>query len=155
MSYINFIEKEYNDGKITLDEISKKREYYNSLDASEKSSIDRKYSSNFKKTPSEEKVENSVEDGALRGVLSENGVYYLFSILIACLYSFIKMSIDSGGDFDRFYRPGEMFFMNIFVILVIHLFIALPILVLSKSKFSKISFYTILIVSIISLMSNA
>ena len=56
MSYINFIEKEYNDGKITLDEISKKREYYNSLDAGEKSTIDKKYSSNVKKTSSEENV---------------------------------------------------------------------------------------------------
>jgi len=33
MSYINFYEKEYNNGKINLDEVSKKRKYYNSLDA--------------------------------------------------------------------------------------------------------------------------
>ena len=46
MSYINFYEKEYNDGKINLDEMSKKRQYYNSLDAGEKSTIDKKYLSN-------------------------------------------------------------------------------------------------------------
>tara|TARA_X000000368_G_scaffold395849_1_gene363662 strand:+ start:1848 stop:2315 length:468 start_codon:yes stop_codon:yes gene_type:complete len=154
MSYINFYEKEYNDGKITLDEMSKKRQYYNSLDAGEKSTIDKKYLSNVKKTPSEENVGNSLEDGALQGMLGENGFYYLFSILFACIYSFIKMSIDSGGDFDRFFRPGEAFFMNLFVILVIHLFFAVPIWAFSKIKFPKISFYTILIVSILSLIFN-
>ena len=64
------------------------------------------------------------------------------------------MSIDSGGDFDRFFRPGEAFFMNFFVILVIHLFFAVPIWAFSKIKFPKISFYTILIVSILSLIFN-
>ena len=155
MSYINFYEKEYNDGKITLDEMSKKRQYYNNLDAGEKSTIDKKYLSNVEKTSSEEKVENSLEDGALKGILGENGFYYFFSILFACIYSFVKMSIDSGGDFERFLRPVEEFFINFGVILVIHLFFAAPIWVFSKIKFPKISFYTVLIISILSLIGSS
>ena len=117
--------------------------------------IDIKHSSTIKKISPEEKVENSLEDGALEGILGENGFYYFFSILFACIYSFVKMSIDSGGDFDRFLRPVEEFFINFGVILVIHLFFAAPIWVFSKIKFPKISFYTVLIISILSLIGSS
>ena len=117
--------------------------------------IDIKHSSSIKKISPEEKVENSLEDGALEGILGENGFYYFFSILFACIYSFVKMSIDSGGDFDRFLRPVEEFFINFGVILVIHLFFAAPIWVFSKIKFPKISFYTVLIISILSLIGSS
>ena len=84
----------------------------------------------------------------LKGILGEWG----FIIFIACIYSFIKMSIDSGGDFDRFYSPGEEFSFNFFIILFIHFIFAVPIWMFSKIKFTKISFYVMVAVSIYALI---
>ena len=151
MSYINFIEKEYNDGKITLDEISKKREYYNSLDAGEKSTIDKKYSSNVKKTSSEEKVENGLPNQTL-----EINYYYLW--LLSCGFFGLIFFVQQGyrGNFsdlvilDFFFSFLTMGFLPMIFISLI----CFPIKFFSKINFGKLLFWTSIIVGTLNVLNG-
>ena len=151
MSYINFIEKEYNDGKINLYEMSKKREYYNSLDAGEKSTIDKKYSSNVKKTSSEEKVENGLPNQTL-----EINYYYLW--LLSCGFFGLIFFVQQGsrGNFsdlvilDFFFSFLTMGFLPMIFISLI----CFPIKFFSKINFGKLLFWTSIIVGTLNVLNG-
>ena len=151
MSYINFIEKEYNDGKITLDEISKKREYYNSLDAGEKSTIDKKYSSNVKKTSSEEKVENGLPNQTL-----EINYYYLW--LLSCGFFGLIFFVQQGyrGNFSDLVILDFFFsFLSIgFLPMIFISLICFPIKFFSKINFGKLLFWTSIIVGTLNVLNG-
>ena len=165
MSYINFYEKEYNNGKINLDEVSKKREYYNSLDAGEKSTIDKKYSSSVKIISSEEKVDNSVADGALEGVLGENGLpdetleikyYYLW--LLSCGFFGLIFFVQQGyrGNFSDLVILDFFFsFLSIgFLPMIFISLICFPIKFFSKINFGKLLFWTSIILGTVNVLNG-
>jgi hypothetical protein len=151
MSYIKKIEEEYNNGIISLDKLSKQREFYNKLSQDEKEKLNEKFGSKSNETNISKSIPNDklVSDPVL------SGMYYFASTIIGLLYSFLHMIIESGGDLSKYYRPAEEFFINLIVIIVIHLIFAVPIWIFSKSNFSKISLWTILIVSSLVLFSES
>lgn len=77
--------------------------------------------------------------------------FYIGSAFLAAIYSLIKMSIESNGDFERFIDPLEYFFINFSVGALAGLIIATPINLISKGEFSKTLFWTILIIIIMTL----
>ena len=94
-----------------------------------------------------ETKENIIEDNKY--------LFYFLTAVVCSIYSLIHMSIESKGDLGRFYRPFEEFFINFFVSLVIGFIIAIPINLLSKSKFSKTLFWSTLIIMTMSLLGQS
>jgi hypothetical protein len=97
--YIDSIEKDYNDGKITLDEITKLREDYNKLSAYDKRTLDIKYKkaksdSKTNKPPTkinyQEKVVNLLVEqnsklSTIKGILQ----FYLILTILSIITSII------------------------------------------------------------------
>ena len=151
MSYIKKIEEEYNSGIISLDKLSEQREFYNKLSQDEKDELNKKLGSKS----NEKNISKSITKDKLVSESIPNGIYYFASTIIGLLYSFIHMNIESGGDLTKFYEPVEEFIINFLVIIIIHLFIAVPIWAFSKGNFAKTSLLTILIVSFFSLIGQS
>ena len=153
MSYLKKLEEDYNNGKISLKKIDEQREFYYKLSENEKKEIDKKHGSE----PNKKNISESISKDELvkDELVVDTKIWGGSSIFVGFLYSFLHMSIRSGGDLSKFYRPAEEFFMNFFVIIVVHLIFALPIWLISKGNFAKISFWTILIVSFLSLFGQA
>ena len=151
MSYIKKIEEEYNSGIISLDKLIEQREFYKKLSQDEKDELNKKLGSKS----NEKNISKSITNDKLVSEPIPNGMYYFASTIIGLLYSFLHMNIESGGDLSKFYRPFENFFINLFVIIIIHLFIAVPIWAFSKGNFAKISLWTILIASFFALIGQS
>jgi hypothetical protein len=151
MSYIKKIEEEYNNGIISLDKLSEQREIYKKLSQDEKNELNEKFGSKS----NEKNISKSIPSDKLVSEPVPNGMYYFASTIIGLLYSFLHMNIESGGDLSKYYRPAEEFFINLFVIIIIHLFIAVPIWAFSKGNFAKISLWTILIASSFALLGQS
>jgi hypothetical protein len=156
MSYIKKIEEEYNNGIISLDKLSKQREFYKKLSQDEKEKLNEKFGSKLNET----NISKSIPNDKLVSEPVPKGIYYAASTIIGILYSFLHMSISSGGDLSKYYRPAEEFFLNFFAIILIHLIFAVPIWAFSnwafsKGNFAKISLWTILIASFFALIGQS
>ena len=76
-------------------------------------------------------------------------------IFVGAIYSFIAMSIESGGDFSRYYRPFEEFIIKLIAGLIVPLPIAgLFKLFMRKTHFVKILVNTAIILLALSLFGS-
>ncbi len=151
MSYIKKLEEDYNNGKISLKIIDEKRELYYKLSENEKEKIDKKYGSE----PNKKNISKSFDESIVDTKQQEaSEIWGIFSIIVGMLYSVLLMGIQSGGDLSRYFRPVEEFFVNFIGIIVIHLFFAIPVWLMSNGNKAKISFWTILILSFLLLLSE-
>ena len=145
MSHKKKIEADYNNGVISINKLQDQRDFYNKLSKEEKIEIDKKYGTETEKTNNSEL---NLKDEVEKIENSFTALFYFLSILVGLLYSFIKMSIDSNGDFSVFYRPFTYFFIQLFTVCIISLIFSGIISIFNKkSKFIKIFFWTIFIIS--------
>lgn len=76
-------------------------------------------------------------------------------IFVGAIYSFIAMSIETGGDFSRYYRPFEEFIIKLIAGLIVPLPIAgLFKLFMRKTPFVKILVNTAIILLALSLFGS-
>ena len=96
MSYLKKIEDDYNDGKISLNEIAKLRDEYNKKDAKEKLKLDNQYA---KFTSPKILAENKKDD--VQNEDSDINYYYLW--LLSCVvfgFVFFAQQNSRGGFSD-------------------------------------------------------
>lgn len=152
MSYLEQIEVNFKEGKISLQKREELIDYYNNLSQEEKNNLDEKQLSDDFEIDNAQTFKIEVKDNK---PIESVEVSYFFTIVVAIVYSFVNMQIRSQGDLSRFYEPIWEFFMNFIVILILSLIIATPINLINKKKFSNVLFYTILVVSILALYGSS
>jgi len=155
MSHKKKIEADYNNGIISISKLQEQRDFYNKLSKDEKIKIDKKYGTEIDETNNSE---INLKDQVEKIESTSTAHFYFLSILVGLSYSFIKMSIESSGDFSSFYSPFIYFFTQLTVVCILSIiFSGIVSIFNKKSKFIKIFFWTILIISfllIFGLMSN-
>ena len=152
MSYLEQIEVNFKEGKISLQKREELIYYYNNLSQEGKNNLDEKQLSENFGIDDAKNINNEVRDN--KPIESGGDMSYFFSLGVAIVYSLVTMQIKSKGDFSRFYEPVWEFFMNFIVILILSLIVATPIKLITKKKFSNVLFWTILVVSILALFGN-
>ena len=151
MSYLEQIEVNFKEDKISLQKREELIDYYNNLSQEEKNNLDKKQLSENLEIDNAQNLNNEVEDNK---PIESGDVSYFLSLGVAIVYSLVTMQIKSKGDFSRFHEPVWEFFMNFIVIVILSLIFATPIKLITKKKFSNVLFWTILVVSILALYGS-
>lgn len=117
MSYIKKIESDYSKGNITLDEITELRKKYQNASDFEKNQMDEAHAEQ-QETIEKELANNSRVEPMEPGTLPSSTNYFFTSIIMV-LYALTSMSIETDGDFSRYYHPFEEFIIQVIVAAII------------------------------------
>lgn len=152
MSYIKKIENAYNDGKISLSEITELREAYNKKDANEKSKLDKYYESN-EEIPQVSSKKNQVE--LSNNIFGINSYYlWLISCCIFGLIFFMQRGV-TGNFSDSVILDFSLSFLSTGLIpMILVSLICLPIKLFSKVNLGKLLFWTSVIFGILNVLNG-
>ena len=146
MSYIKKIESDYNKGNITLDEVTELRKKYQNASDFEKNQMDEAHAEQ-QEAIEKELANNSRVEPMEPGTLPSSSNYFFASIIMV-FYALTVMSIETDGDFSRYYHPFEEFFIQFTVAAIISLSISGIVYLFSgkRAVYSKTLLYTTIIV---------
>lgn len=151
MSYIKKIEDDYNDGKISLNDIAKLRDEYNKKDAKEKLKLDNQYA---KFTSPKILAENKKDD--VQNEDSDINYYYLW--LLSCVvfgFVFFAQQNSRGGFSDIIILDFFFLFLSMgFIPMIFVSLIGLPIKIFSKINTGKILFWSSIILGMANVLNG-
>ena len=154
MSYIKKIESDYSKGNITLDQITELRKKYQNASDFGKNQMDEAHAEQQESI--EKELANNSRVEPMKQETLPSSINYFFTSIIMVFYALISMSIETDGDFSRYYHPFEEFIIQVKVAVVISFTIS-GIAYLFKRKtavYSKTLLYTTIIMLGLSLLGK-